>query len=293
VPTSSRTTGSRPPPSADLTADWRIRDAVHADLIADWAIGGSSRAGASLTIDYRIRVARRIVIRYDGLDITSHVRFKETYFTSLTNGAVGTASILIRDDAFAFSFSVGKVIELLIDDVRVWYGFGMKVHREYPFEYENLAVPHQPAALPADRRRRHQHPVRAPDRLQAGRPGRSARAALQRRQHARHRRDPRAGDAGWLDLSGDNLDVSTLVEHVGAINVDQPARPFGAAEKWYWAMQSIAMLPAAVFYINPQLKLVYTDVDTPSNSMVLSDQPTRSPTASATARRSSASTATR
>ena len=47
----------------------------------------------------------------------------------------------------------------------------------------------------------------------------------------------------------------------------------GRLDTWGQAVQSIANLPAAIYYIDPDKNFVYTDVDTPDAPFGLSDQP--------------------
>ena len=260
-------------PQKDLTVDYRITDKAGASLETDYQIAGSLIAHADLTVNYAIDAIRDVVVRYDGIDITEHLIYRECEFISQTNGSVGTASVLLRDSEFTASFTTGRPLELYINGQLLWSGFVAKVGREYPFSYEDLQTNVQ--KLPRYIRlqasdinilfeRRYTVNLATPTKVEGptftadNTPDVDAIRQL--------------CDA-WLDLSGDDIDTVSMVEHVGNINVDQPANPFQAGQTWKEAMYQIASLPAAVFYITPDRKLVYTDVDTVTNPMVLSDQP--------------------
>ena len=77
----------------------------------------------------------------------------------------------------------------------------------------------------------------------------------------------------WLDLSFDDLDVTSGVERVASIYYGQATNPWSAGASWRDAMDSISQLPASVYYIDPDRKLIYTDAGTESAPFSLSDHP--------------------
>ena len=77
----------------------------------------------------------------------------------------------------------------------------------------------------------------------------------------------------WLDLSFDDLDVTSGVERVASIYYGQATNPWSAGAAWRDAMDSISQLPASVYYIDPDRKLIYTDAGSESAPFALSDHP--------------------
>jgi hypothetical protein len=257
----------------EIAADYRLLGGAGASLDVDYGIYGSLLAGVSLQARYAIDAIRNVVIRYDDVDITEHLLYRECEFISQTNGSVGTASILVMDAAFTHEFVTGRRLELYISSELMWSGYVASISYEYPFSYEDLQTNVQ--ALPRYLRLRAQDINILFER----------RVTMKKSEPTQlegptfkedYTPDTEAIDLlcrNWLSLENDDLDVVSMVENVGAINVDQPANPWQAGETWKDAMTSIASLPAAVFYLSPDRKLVYTDVDTVTNPLVLSDQP--------------------
>jgi hypothetical protein len=79
--------------------------------------------------------------------------------------------------------------------------------------------------------------------------------------------------SNWLDLSTDDLDVESGIETVASIYYGQPVQPWNAGMQWKNAMDSISQLPAAVYYIDPDRKLIYTDAGSEDAPFELSDHP--------------------
>ena len=82
----------------------------------------------------------------------------------------------------------------------------------------------------------------------------------------------------WLDITGDHLDTTSGVTHVGSLDPSVKTRAWSGGWNWGNAMDSIAMLPAAIYYIRPELGLTkgtlcYVDVDQPTSPFGLSDVP--------------------
>lgn len=203
-------------------------------------------------------------------DFTARIVFASASFESAVNGATGPCKFRVRDDDRTITLVTGSIIELLIDGDPVWTGYLTHVNRVYAFPAENTAeagltrwfdVEGTDLNILFTKRIvfRAADPENVYGKLYG--PGTADNVAI--------------ADlvTDFLDLSGDDLDVSTMVENVADINVDQKARPWSSGFTWGQAMASIAMLPAAVYFIDPQRRLVYTDVNTPNSDLGLSDQP--------------------
>lgn len=76
----------------------------------------------------------------------------------------------------------------------------------------------------------------------------------------------------WLDLSADDLDVTTKVDRVGLINYGEVTYPINGGQTFGEAMKEISRLPAAAYGINPSRELVYADVDDRNVPFFLSDE---------------------
>lgn len=212
-----------------------------------------------------------VQIKIDSVDRTSVIVFATASFESAVNGTVGTCKFRVRDEDRTLSFTVGDAIELLVDGDPVWTGFLQSWSRVYAFPAINVVeagltrwIDIEGVDLNILFQKRIVHTVADPDDVfgKLYGPGTADSTAI--------------ADlvADYLDLSGDGLDVSTKVETVADINVDQDARAWSGGYTWAQAMASIAMLPAGVFFIDPARFLVYTDVNTANAPFAMSDQPT-------------------
>lgn len=211
-----------------------------------------------------------VVIEVDGVDVTADVDIWRARFESLVNGQPGTASIRIRDEDRTKSYSPGMPVLLTLDAYPAWRGFVSSVRRVYLapalnvtdfglarfidldcvdinvlFQKRIVANQSDPANVygtlfPADT----DDNVAIADLID-----------------------------NFLDLSGDGIDTLSRVEFVGPLDPDQSSRAWSGGFTWGDAMASIAMIPAAIYYIDPSKRLVYTDVDTPNAPFGLSDQP--------------------
>lgn len=93
--------------------------------------------------------------------------------------------------------------------------------------------------------------------------------------------------SGWLDLSTDDLDLTSLVDRVAVVNpsptciTGQSFRPWSAGMSWGEAMDSIAQIPAAVYGLvparplgeSPFARLLYADAESADAPYILSDRP--------------------
>lgn len=218
-----------------------------------------------------------VVVKVNNVDLTDLVIFADASFDSRVNGEPGSCEFRVRDDNNNLIFEAGQSITVDIDGEREWTGYLMQATSTYILPVSPLPpeVPRIWRITGVDinilfRRRI----VVDPDdpTVMTGKtykytgtptPDTTAIADLV---------------TDFLDLTGDGLDVSTFVENVGDINVDQDANAFGASWTWEQAMASIAALPAAIYYLDPLRNLVYTDVDTVNAPFGLSDQPDGSTT---------------
>ena len=215
-----------------------------APIVVDMAIGGSSFWG--------------------------DVQFEKARFDSQVNGVAGTCEFRVRDEDRTKLFTVGQEIVLTINDQVLWRGFIATVNRIYVFPALNVDdfgparfIDIKGTDINILLTKRIVFDQTTPTNIMAP-------------LLPEHTPDVTAITelfADWLDLSGDGLDTFTLVEPVGDTTWTQEGRAWEGSDTWAQAMQSIGSLPAAIYYINPDKKFVYTDVDTPNAPFALSDQP--------------------
>jgi len=75
------------------------------------------------------------------IDITGHVLFRNTKFTTSSGAIPGDAEIWIHDPLQEFAFVTGKEITLDIDGTRMWGGYIMQVERTYAFPADDTSEP--------------------------------------------------------------------------------------------------------------------------------------------------------
>lgn len=212
-----------------------------------------------------------IEIRLNGVDITSDVIFADAEFISQANGATGTCAFRVRDLNHTYhTIDIGDSITLDINGQRAWGGYVMQLNRGYFFEARDCTCPN---TVP----------------LYYRVIGTDYNVLLNRRiifdpdtpENSELTSFPANTDdddvikfyaANHLDLSGDGIDTTTLVEHVGTPSLDQE---ISAPAGWTWNqfMIFVAYNTGSIWYIDPDKKLVYTDVDTPNAPFEISDQP--------------------
>ena len=79
--------------------------------------------------------------------------------------------------------------------------------------------------------------------------------------------------ADFLDLSADDLDLTTELQRVYYINPGpQTTYPYNAGMTMGEAVRNIAQIPAAVWGFNPSRQFVYADVDSENAPFVLTDE---------------------
>ncbi len=208
-----------------------------------------------------------IELLYDGDDILPSVIIRDALFSTQVNGRPGTCKFRVRDTDGDMVFVVGKPLLLKVDDENIWRGYISNVQRTYFFKSTTTDPVRQFVIEGVDINILFQKrvvfnvsdPTNALGPLYA--PGTAD--------------DEVIADlvAEFLDLSSDSLDVTTLIENVGDVNIDQDARPIYPSQTWGDVMRSITALTNAIFYIDPDGNFVHTDVDTPNAPFDLSDQP--------------------
>lgn len=89
----------------------------------------------------RSRPASVIEILYDGDDITQHVLFAETSFETVAGAAPGQGTISCKDPGQDLEFVTGKSIELVVDGDTLWGGIVMSVGRKHFFPAVDSRTP--------------------------------------------------------------------------------------------------------------------------------------------------------
>jgi len=213
-------------------------------------------------------VATSIQLFYNGVDIWPDVVVSQARFTTLVNGQAGSCHVRIKDPLLNKSFVIGKRLRLRINGRWHWSGYVQKQSYVYGFDYNTT------------------RPLTRFIELD----GTDVNILFSKRIVFRQAQPAKLGGpsypaftddttviedlfADWIDLSGDAIDTETLVDFVETINEDESAAFAWSTWTWGQAMQSIAHLPAALYYIDPDQRLVYADVDTPSVPWVLTDDP--------------------
>lgn len=218
-----------------------------------------------------------VLIELDGTDVTASVILKGAEFTSSARGAAGTCRFRIRDYNQSKMFTVGKELTLTIDGVRKWGGFVMEVHRGYfwdgsPHPCDTPLVPRYFEIIGSDYNvllnKRVLYDKVHPENFNkltcfaAGTP------------------DSTVIDyyiANHTDLLADGV-TTTMVEHVGTPSVDQCIPndcniSAQAGQNISSFLRFINFNVGAIWYLDPNKNLVYTDVDTPNAAFGLSDDP--------------------
>lgn len=213
-----------------------------------------------------------VVLKVGGVDITPIVIFEDASFTTMVSGIPGRFRFRVRDLDRSESFSAGAEVTLDIDGSRNFTGYLTSVARQFFFpsdRSDGLAA----RALVLEGVDIN---ILFRKRIVADYLGDPANVLLRTPYPAGTFDSDVVADlvANYLDLSGDSLDTSTLVEHVGTPNPDLEGRVAFGSYTWEAAMNVIIKLTGAIYYIDPDRKLILTDVDTPNAPMSLSDMPT-------------------
>lgn len=211
-----------------------------------------------------------VVISVDGTDITDDVIIETASFTSQANGVPGTAVLRIKDVPHTREVITGKRMTVDIDGERAWTGYVMQVSRVYA----HSATPTGPQHARLLQINGVDINILFLKRIVFNQ---ADPTIIESPQYPDGTADTTVLNDlfdDWLYLTGDNLDTTTMIENVADINIDQEARPWSGSHQWGQVMSSIASLPGAVYYIDPDRRVVWTDVDTPNAPFALSDRPT-------------------
>jgi hypothetical protein len=212
---------------------------------------------------------RHVYIRYRGIDITPLVMYDGTRFVTSARGTPGVCTIRIRDKLHDLDFITGGSITLDIGTTRHWGGFLATAKRGFFFDgttqspenavryIELRGVDYNiffqkrvlfDKVLPTNVKLTTFPPDTPDDEII--------------KYYAIHH----------LDLAGDGIDTETLVENVGTPSQDEE---ISGSAGWSWGqfLRHIRFHTGAIDYIDPDKKLVHTDVDTPSAAYGISDAP--------------------
>jgi len=215
-----------------------------------------------------------VQIKYDGNDITADCVVTDCWFTARASGFPGEAQVVIRDDAQLMSFTAGKTLELFLDGVREWDGYAVQRKHNYWFEGHTANCYPCPHITPR------KHILIGADRN-----------LLFERRVLYNKADPDTANdniwpAGTSDEDAieesislylddvDGIDYTTKVETVGSPDPYVEFRLPGPTSMFGLMMRETAESVGAIFYIDPDRYLVYTDVNEPDAPFVLTDQPT-------------------
>jgi hypothetical protein len=207
-----------------------------------------------------------VSITYAGTDITADVRIADCSFTAYANGRPGQATVAIRAENVNATYVVGQELILTIDGVRQWGGYVIAVRRVYAFAADFNAcgglAPHYFILEGMDysglfsRRFFYNHDD----------------PTLEMRHFSLPCTDQEVIDYYVSHYLDDTIDTS-LVEYVAPPIIDQEVFLRRGASLGD-GVALIGRHTGAVWYIDPDRKLVYTDVDTANAPFALSDVPT-------------------
>jgi hypothetical protein len=211
-----------------------------------------------------------ISIKVNGIDITDDVVLEDTEFTSQASGAnPGTCSFRVKDKSRSMVFVVGQTLTLDIDDKRMWGGWVQNVSRQFFFPYAGAEWT-QPRAWKIEGvdynilfRKRFCSDKADRSNMELKSWPADTDDSIQIHYLCEHH----------LDLEGDGIDYTTMIEAVGSPNPDKTGNAYGASWSWEAAMSNISNYPGAIYYIDANKRLVYADVDTVSAWYPLSDTP--------------------
>jgi hypothetical protein len=207
-----------------------------------------------------------VVIRLDGVAITTHVNYARTSFVGVADGQVGSASVVLEDPdqvLVASDFRAGMTLELYVDGEREWDGWVFGVRRGYNFDADDTAqgTPRDWTLTGLDRNLlfqkrflfRQDDPT-DPTGLRDWEQGTMDRTALE------------YAIANYVDLAGDGIDTS------GGIKTIATPGPYEDFTLGYVGAQlgtlfeDASKITGGVFFIGPDRVLRYvgdTDVTAP------------------------------
>lgn len=202
------------------------------------------------------------VFRLDGTEITDVVELKECEFVASARGTPGTATLRIRNPSG--EYRQGMELTCDLGGRRLWGGFVMAVRHGFyfPAAVETRYVVLQAVDYNILTERRILYDKTDPTNLELTSfpPGTPDRDVI--RHYA----------ANHTDLPGDNIDIGTGIEHVGTPTLDGEIAGH-ASWRFNEFLTHIRYNTGAIDYIDPERRLVHTDVDTPNAPFGISDQP--------------------
>lgn len=211
----------------------------------------------------------------DGVDVWGITRLGASFTHKAQNGNPGSCSFVIRDEFANLTYKVGADLKLRVDGTDVWAGYVVSVSYQYPA-----------SVFPTTNAYAIEHGV---DRM-IGIEGVDLNYLFTKRFLVKKgdesepygpKYDPEVSDKkvvkdlfpDWIDLTGDNIDTNSRIDKVGTIGLFEKSQPFRTASSWGDVMKSISRVSGAVYYLSPSRELVYTDVDTISSPLTLTDVP--------------------
>lgn len=203
-------------------------------------------------------------------DITTNVVFQRTEFVSQVNGQPGTCRIVLldRDGTLAGAFVTGERIYVKVNDLMVWQGYITRIKRIYPF----------PTYSPPDRRLIEIEGVDInilfSKRIVLNKDDMTMGEGIDYPPYTSDVTALRDLLDRYLDLSDDDLDVTTQIHGIGTINEDQTAAPLRPSGSWSESMRLIGGWLSPIWYINPDREVVWGDVDVEDAPFALSENPT-------------------
>lgn len=276
-------TGSTP--SIDGTYTVTVIDEDTFTIPVNVTVAGSGgTAEPSVTPSYAKSLSllpRAITIMVDGVDVTDDVRYADAAFISQVNGTPGTCSFAVRDLDHTRGFVVGNEVEVWIDGVLQWAGFVRRVRRQYSADVVDTTDPEATARwfllegadvniLLANRIVYYKPD---PDRAEL-RPPASLRDAT---RPGMWREDAPVADVvryvltHYTDLLDDGVELSGITIN-GTLNPDNPVTLTGATTVTDF-LRLANRLIGGIFYLTPDRRFIYRDVDVPTTNFVLTDAP--------------------
>lgn len=216
------------------------------------------------------------VIRVDGTDITDDVILDDAQFESIANGEPGQGVIRVKDirGNLAYNprtlFKTGKEVTVTVDGTRVWGGFITQISYQYAFEAADTTIPEDVPRffvlactdynLLFSRRMvwDQDDPTNDIPNRPAGTQDNTVISWLV---------------ANYLDLTGDGIDTSSGVTHVGTPGQYEKFKIASIGDDWGQVMQRIGLQTGAVWYIDPDKVLQFRDDETVTAPKGLSDRP--------------------
>lgn len=212
-----------------------------------------------------------VKIEVDSVDVTDLIVIESAQFESAANGQVGECEFWVKDLDASQSFVTGKPITLKLDDVVQWRGFVASVGRKYAFDVDRVDGA-QPTLTPRFLVvRGHDINILFSKRFVYNKAEPTKHTPIFPQNTADNSAVLTLGSS-YLDLSGDGISTSG-VTHVDTISPDGKSYVFVPGMTWGQAMQAIAQLPGALFYIDPDKVLRYVDVDVVTAPWGVSDTP--------------------